>query len=57
MSDLEYQERIISEYDEKMKKKKNLIKLRDDTDKAIDKMVYELYGLTPKEIDIVKKSL
>jgi type I restriction-modification system DNA methylase subunit len=26
------------------------------TDKAIDKMVYELYGLTPEEIEIVEKS-
>ena len=26
------------------------------TDKAIDKMVYELYGLTPGEIEIVEKS-
>jgi hypothetical protein len=28
----------------------------DATDKAIDKMVYELYGLTPEEIEIVEKS-
>lgn len=26
------------------------------TDKAIDKMVYDLYGLTPEEIEIVEKS-
>ena len=57
LNDLEYQRRIISEYDEKMRKKKNLIKLRNDTDKAIDKMIYDLHGLTPEEIDIVEKSL
>lgn len=28
----------------------------DATDKAIDKMVYELYGLTEEEIAIVEKS-
>jgi len=28
----------------------------DATDKAIDKMVYELYGLTKEEIEIVEKS-
>jgi len=28
----------------------------DTTDKAIDKMVYELYGLTEEEIEIVDKS-
>jgi hypothetical protein len=28
----------------------------DATDKAIDKMVYELYGLTEEEIEIVEKS-
>jgi type I restriction-modification system DNA methylase subunit len=28
----------------------------DTTDKAIDRMVYELYGLTPEEIEIVEKS-
>jgi hypothetical protein len=26
----------------------------DDTDKEIDAMVYELYGLTPEEIQIVE---
>ena len=57
LNDLEYQRRIVSEYDEKMKKKKNLIKLRNDTDKAIDKMIYDLYGLTSEEIDLVEKSL
>jgi type I restriction-modification system DNA methylase subunit len=57
LNDLEYQRRIVSEYDEKMKKKKYLIKLRNDTDKAIDKMIYDLYGLTSEEIDIVEKSL
>jgi len=28
----------------------------DDTDKAIDKMVYALYGLTDEEIKIVEAS-
>jgi hypothetical protein len=28
----------------------------DETDKAIDKMVYELYGLSEDEIEIVEKS-
>jgi hypothetical protein len=28
----------------------------DVTDKAIDKMVYDLYGLTSEEIEIVEKS-
>jgi hypothetical protein len=38
---------------EKMLDIKNEI---DATDKTIDKMVYELYGLTPGEIEIVEKS-
>ena len=28
----------------------------ETTDKSIDKMVYELYGLTSEEIEIVEKS-
>jgi len=37
--------------------KVNAIKTQiDATDKAIDKMVYELYGLTEEEIQIVENS-
>ena len=57
LNDLEYQRRIISEYDKKMEKRENLIRLRNETDKTIDKMIYDLYGLTSEEIDIVEKSL
>ena len=41
---------------EKSKKPHNLKAQIDATDKAIDKMVYALYGLTKEEIEIVEKS-
>jgi hypothetical protein len=37
------------------KKALSLKKEIDTTDKAIDKMVYELYGLSEEEIEIVEK--
>ena len=42
-----------------MQESKKALELKsqiDATDKAIDKMVYELYGLTEEEIEIVEKS-
>jgi type I restriction-modification system DNA methylase subunit len=41
---------------EESKKALDLKSQIDTTDKAIDKMVYELYGLTEEEIEIVEKS-
>jgi hypothetical protein len=41
---------------EESKKALDLKSQIDATDKAIDKMVYELYGLTEEEIEIVEKS-
>jgi hypothetical protein len=41
---------------EESKKALELKSQIDTTDKAIDKMVYELYGLTEEEIEIVEKS-
>ncbi len=41
-----------------MEKSKKALALKaqiDATDKAIDKMVYELYGLSEAEIEIVEK--
>ena len=42
-----------------MQESKKALELKatiDATDKAIDAMVYELYGLTPEEVEIVEKS-
>lgn len=41
---------------EKSKKPHNLKAQIDATDKAIDKMVYELYGLSEEEISIDENS-
>ncbi|RJS79230.1 hypothetical protein CW713_08665 [Methanophagales archaeon] len=57
LNNVEYQKEILKEYDAKIKKRRDLIKLRDETDKAIDQKVYELYALSEEEIEKVEKSL
>ena len=46
-------EEIFLENKEEAEKIKNEIEM---TDKEIDKMVYELYGLNEEEIEIIEKS-
>lgn len=43
-------------FETESKKAQDLKAQIDATDKAIDAMVYKLYGLTPEEIEIVEKS-
>ncbi|MBW4359356.1 hypothetical protein [Flavobacterium taihuense] len=43
-------------FNQESKKALNLKNQIDKTDKEIDKMVYELYGLTEEEIEIVENS-
>jgi hypothetical protein len=50
------QELLKNEFEESINKINPLIRQIEDTDSEIDKMVYELYGLTEKEIEIVNDS-
>lgn len=45
------------EYFNEQKQKAQELKTKiDKTDKEIDQIVYELYGLTPEEIEIVENA-
>ena len=55
-----YQDKLSTEFKESPVKELNLTKIEEEiekTDNQIDQKVYELYGLTEEEIEIIEKSL
>ena len=51
------QELLKKEFEESVDKINPLLQQIKETDKEIDQMVYELYGLTAEEIDIIEDSM
>jgi hypothetical protein len=51
------QELLKTEFEESINKINPLLQQIKETDSEIDKMVYDLYGLTPEEIKIIEDSL
>lgn len=51
------QELLKTEFDESLNKINPLLQKIEETDNEIDQMVYELYGLTDEEIEIIENSL
>jgi hypothetical protein len=52
-----FQNSVLTKYLKEVKQKAQILKAEiDKTDREIDRMVYELYGLTEEEIGIVEEN-